>query len=184
MQFDAAPYGRAQLCFFAFQQWMMRVPLSLQVTVTAAPACICFRYVRGVRLKYWRNADTYKFQRQKVAVDLSHFQNLGRIVRENKAAVIIEDDATFNEANGDKDAWYRDLLKPLQELPQVGPSVDGCRAVSQHVTAFHGPSAMSWHVHQLMAAQKVHTAMLRASNRTCALIDGLYCPAQLECLRP
>jgi hypothetical protein len=87
----------------------------------------CFRYVRGVRLKYWRNAETYKFQRQKVAVDLSHFQNLERIARENKAAVILEDDVGF-EKRDDKDSWYRDLLKALQELPQVGQA--DCRAVN------------------------------------------------------
>jgi hypothetical protein len=85
--------------------------------------------VRGVRLKYWINADTYKFQRQKVAVDLSHFQSLERIARENRAAVILEDDAGIAEAKGDNDAWYRDLLAALQELPQVGET--DCRAVSQ-----------------------------------------------------
>jgi hypothetical protein len=112
------------------------------------------RYVRGVRLKFWENG--YRFQRQKVAVDLSHYQNLNRIAKEGRTAVLLEDDAVIAAATADRDGWYQALLTVLQELPRVGlesilrmPALARLRFRSVSVqTASH------WQLHAIMAVLK------------------------------
>jgi hypothetical protein len=82
------------------------------------PALFCMRrFVTGVRLKFWKLG--YAEQRKKVAVDLSHYQNLERIAKEGKTAAVIEDDAGGTVFEGGRDAWYKSLLSALQELPKV-----------------------------------------------------------------
>lgn len=67
----------------------------------------------GARYGLWKRG--HIFHRGKVAVDLSHYQELERIAAENKPAIIVEDDAAFPNS---KD-WYAGLLSRLQELPEV-----------------------------------------------------------------
>ena len=52
--------------------------------------------------------------RSKIAVDLSHYRLLERIVNTGRPAVILEDDAALTGTQ-----WLPDLLTALQELPQV-----------------------------------------------------------------
>ncbi|KAF6254370.1 hypothetical protein COO60DRAFT_1627904 [Scenedesmus sp. NREL 46B-D3] len=100
---------------------------------TSIPDDDVTRFVRGVRLKMWRNHQHYSFQRKKVAVDLSHYHNLERIVMENRTAIIVEDDAEFPQPATDRDAWYKRLLAALQELPLELPQLQPRQSVQpQH----------------------------------------------------
>uniref|UniRef100_A0A383VQV5 Glycosyl transferase family 25 domain-containing protein n=1 Tax=Tetradesmus obliquus TaxID=3088 RepID=A0A383VQV5_TETOB len=85
---------------------------------TSIPLSDVKKFVRGYRLRHWKDAERYRFHRQKVAVDVSHYQNLDRILKENRTAVILEDDVNLPEAGRNKDAWYIRVLAALQELPQ------------------------------------------------------------------
>ncbi|WIA23889.1 hypothetical protein OEZ85_013539 [Tetradesmus obliquus] len=85
---------------------------------TSIPISDVKKFVRGYRLRHWKDAERYRFHRQKVAVDVSHYQNLDRILKENRTAVILEDDVNLPEAGRNKDAWYIRVLAALQELPQ------------------------------------------------------------------
>ncbi|KAF8070959.1 glycosyltransferase 25 family member [Scenedesmus sp. PABB004] len=80
---------------------------------TSLPDSEVARFVRGVRLGLWRKG--HAFHRGKVAIDLSHLINLERIVRENRSAVLIEDDAGIPSGTPN---WYARLLAALRELPQ------------------------------------------------------------------
>lgn len=54
--------------------------------------------------------------RSKIAIDLSHFRLLERIVASGKPAVILEDDARIDMMGSQ---WLSNLLQALQELPEV-----------------------------------------------------------------
>ena len=52
--------------------------------------------------------------RSKVAIDISHYRLLERIVSSKRTAIILEDDAKLTGQQ-----WLPELLTALQELPQV-----------------------------------------------------------------
>lgn len=59
--------------------------------------------------------------RSKIAVDLSHYRLLERVVRMGRPAVILEDDVALTGKQ-----WLPDLLTALQELPQVWAGGSHC----------------------------------------------------------
>lgn len=79
------------------------------VHVLLVDAC---RYINGVRFRVWKRGQPY--QRRKVAIDLSHYQLLERILKENRTTLILEDDLELKTHN-----LYADLLKNMRLLPQV-----------------------------------------------------------------
>jgi GR25 family glycosyltransferase involved in LPS biosynthesis len=54
--------------------------------------------------------------RSKIAIDLSHFRLLERIVATGRPALILEDDAQIDMMGKQ---WLPKLLTALQELPEV-----------------------------------------------------------------
>lgn len=74
---------------------------------------ILLRYAHGVRFGMWKHNHT--MTRGKLAADLSQYQHLERVAKENKPAIIVEDDANFVQTED----WYGALLQVLRELPQV-----------------------------------------------------------------
>lgn len=115
----------------------------------AATVLLGIRYVRGVRLKFWQKG--YSYQRKKVAVDPSHYQNLERTARENRTALLLEDDVGFSAAGDDTDAWYKRLLTTMQELPQVS-----IPATNSQTKPFWGASTMQLRSPNMHAAVTCH----------------------------
>lgn len=109
----------------AFLQWQRvtmhsALPLGIHCVVTSWCGhfhCVSTlnhcRYIRGVRFRLWKKNNGH--HRAKCAVDISHYRSLERIIKEDKPAIIVEDDAIFPNRTD----WYGDLLRTLQELPQV-----------------------------------------------------------------
>jgi GR25 family glycosyltransferase involved in LPS biosynthesis len=70
--------------------------------------------------------------RSKIAIDLSHFRLLERIVATGKPAVILEDDARIDMLGTQ---WLPNLLQALQELPEVRKVAKQEAHVLQHLSA-------------------------------------------------
>lgn len=87
--------------------------LSICCLYTCLPIYLpAHRYANTFKRRMW--AKQQEHYRAKIAIDLSHYRLLERIVSSNRSAIILEDDARLTGRR-----WLRDMLRALQELPEV-----------------------------------------------------------------